>query len=93
MKFETYAIACGFQQALLVGREVLLPISGEVVDQSTNEGKANMLAKRRTAATINAFAMAFHKASKLVMIMRSKSMDWPGRWSRSSWTTTSLLVP
>ena len=77
MKFETYAITCGFHEALLVSSKVLLPISGEEVDQSTDEGKAKMLARSRNAAAINGFSMAFQKASNLVMITRSKCINWP----------------
>ena len=59
----------------------MLPISGAVVDQATIEGMAKTMAKRRNAAAINAFSMAFQKVSNLVMTIALSS--WHGRWFRS----------
>ena len=77
-RFNIYAFAYGFKQALKKGGEAALPESEETeIDDSTPEGKNAASAVKRNAIAMVNLTTAFTTDSAMTLIYQATSEKWP----------------
>jgi len=77
-KFRAFAYLNGFGEAIQETRDPDLPSSYfSSIDINSDEGKRQLLAKKRNDLAISSFTMAFLKEGTIGIITRTITEDWP----------------
>ena len=68
----------GFSEAIQEDLDPMLPTtSSSEIDDDTDEGKKQKIAKKRNELEISSFTIAFTKEGILRLVSKSKSREWP----------------
>jgi len=77
-RFKAYAMVYKFSEALIVGGEAYLPGGeGTTIDETTEDGKKQALAKKRNAIAVANLSMAFTTEGTMGIIYKSMTSEWP----------------
>jgi hypothetical protein len=77
-KFRAFAMLSGFSEAIQEDPDPMLPTSSSSeIDEDTDEGKKQKIAKKRNDLAISSFTIAFTKEGIIRLVSKSKTKEWP----------------